>query len=148
VSTRRDDLANSGKLRPLKLGIAASHTIDFVSEALPATCLRHGLLIDIHQVDYGQGAQQLLDGQSALAAWNPDFILLSFDRAAPNPASPRLDAPEAKGAVSSPLEYVASLRDAAHANTGSGLILQTLPAPPESLFGNYDRRVPGSIISM
>ena len=46
---------------PVKLGIVASHTMDYLAAALPGTGLRHGLVVDVVLAGYGQAAQQLLD---------------------------------------------------------------------------------------
>ncbi|MFN3469052.1 MAG: hypothetical protein ACK4Z7_05060, partial [Novosphingobium sp.] len=78
VDARRPSLRDEGRLRPVLLGIAATHTLDLVAEALPATGLRHGLLVDTVQTDYGQLAQAVLDPASALAAARPDFVLLAL----------------------------------------------------------------------
>jgi FkbH-like protein len=144
VAARRDDLAASG-LRPLRLAIAATHTADFLVEALPATALRHGLLIESYQADYGQTAQAVLDSSSALFAFKPDLVALAFDPLALGLASPRLDEGGGEEAVQSALDYVTSLRDAVHANAGVGVVLQTLPMPQTALFGSFDAGQPGSV---
>ena len=145
VENRRGDLASPGKLRQITLGIAATHTADLVAEALPATGLRHGLLLETFQVDYGQTAQALLDASSPLAQAKPDFVLLALDAQALGLARPFFDDAEAAKAVRSALDYVISLRDGAHANVGAGTILHTLAVPAEALFGSFDARQPGSV---
>ena len=144
IAARRDDLVASG-LRPLRLAIAATHTADFLVEALPATALRHGLLIDSYQADYGQTAQAVLDPSSALFAFKPDLVALAFDPLALGLAAPRLDEGGGEEAVQSALDYVTSLRDAVHANAGVGVVLQTLPMPQTALFGSFDAGQPGSV---
>ncbi|HQS68469.1 MAG: hypothetical protein B7Y36_17780 [Novosphingobium sp. 28-62-57] len=145
VDARRDDLGAEGRLRPVLLGIAATHTLDLVAEALPATALRHGLLVDTVQTDYGQLAQAVLDPASSLATAKPDFVLLALDAGALGLARPQFEAEAAEAAVQSALDYVASLRDGVRANIGAGVVLHTLATPAESLFGSYDARVPGSV---
>lgn len=145
VDSRRQSLCAEGRLRPVLLGIAATHTLDLVAEALPATGLRHGVLVDTVQTDYGQLAQAVFDPSSALAAARPDFVLLALDAAALGLARPQFEAAAAEAAVQSALDYVASLRDGVRANIGAGVILHTLATPAEALFGSYDARVPGSV---
>ena len=137
-------LAASGSVRPLKLGIVASHTTSFLADALPGTGLRHGLLLSTITSDYGQIAQQLLDPGSALASGKPDFVLLALDAQALGLARPILDEGKAAEAVQAALAYVRSMRDAAHANVGCGVMLHTVPQPEGALFGNFDRRFAGS----
>lgn len=145
VNEHRDALHREGRLRSVKLGIAATHTFDLVASTLPATGLRHGLLVEPVQVDYGQTAQQLLDPASDLARAKPDFVLLGLDAIALGLARPVLETEAAEAAVQAALDYVASLRDGAHANLGAVAILHTLPAPAEAIFGSFDARVPGSV---
>lgn len=144
VDARRDALRAEGRLRPVLLGVAATHTVDLVTDSLPATALRHGLLIDTVQTDYGQLAQAVLDPASSLAQAKPDFVLLALDAAALGLARPQFEAAAAHEAVQSALDYVASLRDGVRNNIGAGVVLHTLATPAESLFGSYDARVPGS----
>ncbi|WP_299194655.1 HAD-IIIC family phosphatase [uncultured Erythrobacter sp.] len=141
---RREDLAASG-LRSLRLAIAGTHTVDFLVDALAGTGLRHGLLIDTFVTDYGQTAQAVLDPTSALFEFKPDLVYLAFDPSALGIAQPRLDAQGGEKAVQSALDYALSLRDAAHANAGVGVILQSLPVPASPLFGGFDACQPGSV---
>ena len=39
---------------PFRLGIVSSHTMDYVAAALPATGLRHGLIIDVKVAAFGR----------------------------------------------------------------------------------------------
>ena len=145
LAARPDEFAGMGRLRPITIGIAATHTADLVAEALPGTGLRHGLLVTTHQVDYGQTAQALLDSKSSLAEAKPDFVLLALDALALGLARPFFDQAEAEAAVQSALDYVISLRDGAKSNVGAGAILHTLAPPVETLFGSFDARQPGSV---
>ena len=144
IDARIDDLAQT-PLRPLRLAIAATHTADFLVEALPATGLRHGLLIGTYQADFGQTAQAVLDPLSALYAFKPDFVFLAFDAVSLGLAQPHLDEGEGEAAVAVALEYVTSLRDAVHAQGEISVLFQTLPLPSHSLFGSLDTRQPGSV---
>ncbi|WP_095012034.1 HAD-IIIC family phosphatase [Tsuneonella mangrovi] len=148
IGTSVEALGASGGLRPIKLTIAASHTVEFVAEAIPATGLRHGLMVTVESAAFGLAAQRLLDPQSALAITQPDYVLLSFDHHALGLARPVLSDVVAEEAVEAALGQAATLRDAAQANLGAGAILQTLPMPQEGLFGSFDVRMAGSIRTM
>ena len=144
IDSFRSELAGTGKLRSAKLAIAASYTAEFLAEALPATGLRHSLLIDTFVSDYGQSAQSLLDPSSPLALSKPDFVLVALDINAVGLAQPILDEGEAEKAVQSALDYAISLRDAAINNVGAVAMLHTLVPPAETLFGNRDGWQKGS----
>lgn len=147
LKVRRDDLAAS-TLRPVRLAVAATHTLDFMLEATPATGLRHGILTEIFRADYGQIAQAVLDPASTLYDACPDLVWLAFDAVSLGLARPRLDAEGGEQAVQAALEYVLSLRDAVHKHSGSGVILHTLPVPHVALFGSFDACEPGSVRAM
>ena len=145
VGTQADALAAGGTLRPVRLGIVTSHTIDFVADALPGTALRHGLLLNVIRTDYGQAAQELLDPASRLAGARPDFVLIALDAQALGLADPRFDATAAGAAVDGAIAQIRGLRDGCRRNTGATPILPTLALPAEGLFGSFDARVPGSV---
>lgn len=148
VSGHRDALTQKGLLRPVRLAIAASHTVDLLLEALPATGLRHGLLIESHKSDYGQAAQQVLDPASDLAKWQPDFTFLAFDAQALGLSAPILEEATADQAVDTALDLMRSLMRAARENLGTAVIVQTLALPTEATFGNFDVRNPGTMRSL
>ncbi|MDF0490911.1 HAD-IIIC family phosphatase [Sphingomonas sp. H39-1-10] len=144
VSARAADLADAG-LRPLKLGIVASHTAKTIAYALPAAALRHGLLLSVDLADYGQAAQALLDPRSSLVQAAPDVILLALDAQALGLARPCLDASEAEATVTRALDYVAALRAGGRDHAGAPVIVQTLVPPVESLFGSFDGQLAGTV---
>ena len=144
VDKHRVALAAGGLLRPVKLAIAASHTPDLVEQALPATGLRHSLLVDTIKIDYGQGPQQLLDPYSALFAAQPDFILVAFDPLALGLGLPVLSDDAAEEAVENALGLIRALTDAVRSHSGATAIVQNLVPPVETTFGSFDARVKGS----
>jgi FkbH-like protein len=129
---------------PLKLGIVASHTMDYLAAALPGTGLRHSILLDVVLAGYGQAAQELLNPDSSFAAQHLDCVLLAFDYRALGLDRVFLKKEEAEEVVSAAINYVSSLaigvRNVIHATC----ILQTLVLPSDPVFGGLDARVPGS----
>jgi len=144
VTARAEDLAGAG-LRPLRLGIVASHTAKAIAYALPAAALRYGVLLSVDLADYGQAAQALLDPGSALVQSRPDAILLALDAPALGLARPYLDPAEAEATVTRALDYVAALRAGARDHAGAPVIVQTLSSPVESLFGSFDGQLAGTV---
>ena len=145
VAAAQHERLGQSTLRKLRLAVAATHTIDFMVSALPATGLRHGVLLDIYQADYGQAAQAVLDPSSQLNLFAPQMVWLALDPQALGLAQPRLDECGGEQAVQAALDYVLSLRDAVHANCGAGVILHSLPMPKVPLFGSLDTCQPGSV---
>lgn len=144
VSKHRDFLAGKAGFTPVKLGIVASYTMDYVAAALPGTGLRHSLVVGVALAGYGQAAQQLLDPKSDFAAQRPDCVLLAFDYRALGLASVRLRKEDAEEAVSAAIHQVASLAGGIRDTIQATCILQTLVPPSDPVFGSFDARMPGS----
>ena len=144
VSKQKELLISRVGLTPVKLGIVASHTMDYVAAAIPGTGLRHGLIVDVVLGGYGQAAQQLLDPRSDFAAQRPDFVLLAFDYRALGLDSVRLRKEEADDAVAAAINHVSSMAAGIRDIIKSTCILQTLVVPSDPVFGGLDARISGS----
>jgi FkbH-like protein len=128
----------------LKLGIVASHTMDYVAIALPGTGLRHGLLVDVVLAGYGQAAQELLDCGSNFATQHLDYVLLAFDFRALGLSGVFLKNEEADDAVSAAINHISSMAAGVRDTIKATCILQTLVAPSDPVFGGLDARIQGS----
>lgn len=131
-------------LTPMTLALVGSHTLDYVTQALVATGLRHGLLLSLVKADYGLVAQSVLDPQSPIAAAKADAVLLSLDPLMLGLAIPQLDPGAAETAVDGAIAQVTMLAAGIREQIGAIAVMQTLPEPADSLFGGYDTRVAGS----
>jgi FkbH-like protein len=144
VRSQREYLIAKAEFTPVKLGIVASHTMDYLAAALAATGLRYNLVVEAVLAGYGQAAQQLLDPGSAFAAQRLDCVLLAFDYRALGFNAVRLKADEAESAVSAAINYVSSLVAAIRDHIKATCILQTVVPPSDPVFGGLDARIPGS----
>jgi FkbH-like protein len=129
---------------PLKLGIVASHTMDYVATALSGTGLRHGLLVDVVLAGYGQAAQELLDRGSNFATQHLDYVLLAFDFRALGLSSVFLKKEEADEAVSAAINHISSMAAGVRDTIKATCIFQTLVTPSDPVFGGLDARIQGS----
>jgi FkbH-like protein len=144
VGKQKQFLVGKAGFTPVKLGIVASHTMDYLAAALPGTGLRHSLVVDVILAGYGQAAQQLLDPSSDFARQGPDCVLLAFDYRALGLSSVRLNAEDADEAVSAAINYVSSLVAGIRDIVKATCLLQTLVPPSDPVFGGIDARIPGS----
>lgn len=142
VTARADEFADTARMT---LGIVSSHTVSVIARTLPAAALRHGLVLTVHETDYGQAAQELLDPHSRLASLRPDAVLLAFDPQALGLDRPRLDPDAAETAVTAAIAHVRALCAGARSHLGAVPIVQTLVSPSESLFGSFDAQRTGSV---
>jgi FkbH-like protein len=148
VVKQREWLAGKAGLTAFRLGIVSTHTVDYLTQALPGTGLRHGLVIDVVMADYGQAAQQLLDAGSEFGRANLDAILIALDYRALGLSEARLTAKDAEAAVDAAVGYVAGLAEGVRNTIGTSCVLQTLVPPSETLFGNFDARFSGAVRTM
>lgn len=144
ISERYKEIANTSRFLPLRIGLIGSHTLDYIADSLPATGLRHGLLLSVTRTPYGQVAQAVLDQHSGIAAGTLDVVLLALDARALDLFKPRFSAEEAVEAVEAAISQLILLRDGVRSRIGAVCAFQTLPLPVEPLFGSFDARFSGS----
>lgn len=120
-------------LTPFKLGILSHATSHFLVHPLVATAARHGIALECVEADYGQVMQTALAADSPLNQARCDAVLLALDHRG-LPESPQ-----------AALDQLRVIRDGLSSHGGSICILQTVPRPSESLFGNFDFILPGTL---
>jgi len=132
-------------LQPFCLGLIGNGTLDLIVPMLVATAARYGLALRCVQADFGQTMQGAFDAGSRINLAKPDAVLLAIDhRGLPLESLP--GDPEAERAcIEDAVAQLNAMRTAIRANSGATCILQTVPPPAETLFGSYDRLVPGTM---
>jgi FkbH-like protein len=131
-------------LVPFRLGLIGNGTLDLLMPALVASAARHGLELECIQADYGVTTQEALDAQSRINAARPDAVLLAIDYRG-LPLQFAIGSQEGEEAdIAAAVAHLAAMREAIRAHSGAICIVQTLAPPPESLFGSFDRMVPGT----
>jgi len=133
-----------GPLQPLRLGLIGNGTLDLLAPMLVASAARHGFALSCIQADYGQTTQQALDPSSRVNAAKPDAVLLAIDHRGLPLRFVTGDADIERADTEAALTRIAEMRNGIHAHSGAVCLVQTLPPPPEALFGSFDRLVPGT----
>lgn len=132
-------------LTPLRLAVLSNATIDMVVPALVSSAFRHGIALEIVQPAYDQVAQEVLRSDSKVNTCKPDAVLFCLDyRALPLKLSPG-DREAASAAVEGAIGYLQTLRQGIKSHSDAVCIFQTFPPPVETLFGNLDRTLPGTL---
>jgi len=128
-----------------KLGLVSNSTVDLFIPSFFTSALRHGIFIEVITADFGQIIQEALDSDSLINQSGIDAVLLALDyRAFPFAANSVAMAAPGQGSADA-LEYLRTIRDGFHKNSGTVCILQTLVAPPFSLLGNMDAQLDGTL---
>jgi FkbH-like protein len=136
--------ATSGT-KPIRLALLGSSTLAHLHGAIRVGGLRRGIPIDIHENQYGQYFQELLDPQSALHRFQPNAALFAIDAHrltdGLNLSADPQEAEAALNAIAAHLEQCWSLARQA----GAGQVIQqtALDIFP-ALMGQNEHRLPGS----
>ena len=141
------DLARAaGAEAPLShftLGLVSNATTDFMVPALEGTGLRHGFALKVGAAPFGVTLQAALSAEFSVLAADPDAILLALDCRAYFADYALRDA-DADATVDDALGKLRGLVRAFQASSRAAILVQSIVAPPERLFGSFDRRQPGT----
>lgn len=136
--------ASLAPLAPFRLGLIGNGTLDLIVPALVATAARHGFALECITGAYDQFLHDALQPDSPVNQARPDAVLLALDHRGlslqPCPGNEQL----ATETVDSAIGLLDSIRASVSRNSGALCILQTLAAPPEGLFGSFDRALAGT----
>jgi FkbH-like protein len=134
-------------LVPFKLGVLGNATLEPLVPALVASAARHGIALECVRADYAQTMAEALTPDSVINRAQPDAVLLSLDYRG-LPLTPGLGAGEAAANVADALRFVQELRTGFRRYGRALCIVQTVPPPPEALFGSFDRAAPATLRSL
>src|ERR1700722_19153955 len=122
-------------LTAFRLGIMSNATTDLILPALMASAARHGIALECFHTDYNQTVQEALNPDSIIYREKCDAVLIAVDfRGIPFHSTPG-NADEAQRTALAALGYFATIRSAIKEHSRAICIVQTIPAPVESLFG-------------
>jgi FkbH-like protein len=137
--------ADLGKFKRVKLGLISNSTTSLIAPALFATAIRHGIILDLIECDYGQAIQEALDPGSHLNRARPDLVLLAIDWRG-LPLRPAIgDAAASTRAVTEAVAYLDDIAGAIEKNSGATILVQSVARPAEHVFGSFDLRVAGTM---
>lgn len=129
------------------LGILTNATFDLLNDHLPAGAVRHGVALELATTSYDQVMQEALNPASSINTTKLDAVLVAVDHRWLGLDQVKLgEKPEDR--VANAVQRLRSVVDGLRQHGGAPAILQTVPVPPQSLFGSYDRRVRGTLRSM
>lgn len=130
-------------LHSFTLGVVSNTTTDFLISALTGTAVRHGIALAVAAAPFAITLQAALSPEPGILPANPDAILLALDYHAYFTDYSLRDA-DADQLVDDAIAQLQTLITAFTAASRAELLVQTIAAPPERLFGSFDRRQPGT----
>ncbi len=144
IARAQADGRSLAPLESFRLGLIGNGTLDLLVPILVGSAARHGIALECIQADFGMTTQEALDPGSRINTARPQAVLLVIDhRGLPirfEPGSAEGEQAEIDGA----LAHLLLIRDSLRSHSGAVCIVPTMAPPPESLFGSFDRLVPGT----
>ncbi|MGY8679173.1 HAD-IIIC family phosphatase [Bradyrhizobium sp. UFLA05-153] len=144
IQSARAEGRSLAPLAPFRLGLIGNGTLDLIVPVLIGTAARHGFSLKCVTGAYDQFLQDALDPESDLNKARPDAVLVALDHRGlslrPTPGNQQA----ADGTVEDAARLLDTIRAAISRNSGAPCIVQTVAAPPEGLFGSFDRALPGT----
>lgn len=141
-----DASADHTGLKPLRVALLSSFSIEFAQDALQAFGLANGLRIEVYRAGFGAFRQEILDPGSGLYAFAPDVVILAVDGADWVPAAYADYDLQASGFdthVSAFAAEVKALCEALRARSPARLILHGFAPPHWPALGVLDARHAG-----
>ncbi len=134
--------ADFAPLSSISLAVLSNSTFDLVIDEFPAAAARHGVMVAVQSAPFDQVMQNALDPTSEVNGTGVDVVLLAVDHRWFG-----LDggvAADVAARLADAVEQITTVVNALRSHGGHTVILQTVPVPPQPLFGSFDARVAGS----
>lgn len=129
---------------PVSLLMLYSSTASHMIEALMATALRYGIILDCRVVEYQEPEVWITQNADQLRQTPTDAIVLSLDRHALRLHAQLNDADDATRAVDAAVSRIARICEQVSSIAHSPIILESLPRSATDPQGGIDAWLPGS----
>jgi FkbH-like protein len=127
--------------REIRVALAGSYTTAQLGPLLELAALRRGMHVALHEVGYDLYTQEILDPDSALHRFRPDYVLLApHDGALPFPNL----ADDPAVVVEQEVRRWQSLWRSIEQHAGARIVQHNIAIRPESAWGHVASRIPGS----
>lgn len=129
----------------LRVALLSACTVDHLAPALRVAALRRGLLVHVLTGGFAQYRQELLDPNSALVSFRPNFIVLSLTaRELLHTVPLEASAAQVEHAIADMVGELKGLWSYARKRFGVTVVQQTFLDVSQPVFGSFDRLVPAS----
>jgi FkbH-like protein len=133
---REKNGGNIPGLQPFRLGLVSNATTKLLVPALTASAVRYGVDLNVVEADFNQVMQAATASDSKIISTQPNAIMLALDHRGYEGLQSGI-----KGSAGDAIEYFKALRDSFRQRFQGTLIFQTVPCPPEQLFGSLDAKL-------
>lgn len=157
LTTRLDRLASEGLqtiangegsasgLRPVRIALLSSHTVDHLVPAIRVAGLQRRLACSVFVAPYGMYRQALLTEDPELARFAPQLVVLALDaRDAPLQLSLEASQADVDAAITERVDELRLLWRRARERYTAQVVQQTIVPADPALFGSFEALVPAS----
>lgn len=123
----------------LKLGLVGDGTLSLLAPAIAGSAVRHGLLVDMVEGDYGSAVQDALNPSSALHAAGLNMLLLAADARLLGLGRAAESVEDAERRVGAAFGQLKLIVEGLKPAVSGAVLVQTVVPPLEPLFGSFDR---------
>lgn len=135
----------AGPLARVRLGVIGSGTLALIEPAIVASALRHRVLATVIGGDYGSAVRDALDPASSVRAAKLDLALIALDHRTLGLDRAQFAPGDTAAAITRATELAAAMIDGLAVSVAGGVMVATIVAPAEPLFGSFDAVQPGSV---
>ncbi len=132
----------------LRLGVFGDGTLSLLAPAIAGSALRHRLMVDTFAGAFNGALADALDPSSGVRAARLDMALFVSDARVLGLDQPAASREAAREKVEAAFAQLRRTVEGLRPSVASALLVQTVAAPLEPLFGSYDRMEPSSPLSM
>ena len=132
----------------LKLGVFGDGTLSLLAPAIAGAALRHRLMVQTHVGEFNHALVDALDPSSPVRTAGLDMALIVSDARVLGLDQPAASREAASGKVEQAFQQLRQTIEGLRPWISSAILVQTVAAPLEPLFGSFDRLEPGSPLSM
>ncbi|MCQ4314364.1 HAD-IIIC family phosphatase [Pseudomonas stutzeri] len=137
--------ASVSGLRPLRIALLSSHTVDHLVPAIRVAGLQRRLALSVHVAPYGMYRQALLMDDAELVSFAPQLIVLALDsRDAPLQLPLEASQEEVDAAVAERVNELRLLWRRARERYAAQIVQQTIVPADPPIFGSFEALVPAS----
>ena len=144
----KDSKSRTAELSAVRLGIMGDGALSLVGPPIVGAGFRHGLLTDVIEGHYNSAVQEATDRSSRMHAAALDFALIAGDARALGLDRAAASEGEAEAKIDAALSGLRMIVDGLRPSVKSAILVQTVPAPLDPLFGSFDRVHAGSPFAM
>jgi FkbH-like protein len=127
------------------LGLISNANTKLIVPSLIGTAVRHGLQLTVIEVDFNKIDEEIFNEKSNFDGYKIQTILIAIDyRGLPLNPKPG-DQIHGEENIKQCVEYLKNITNSIIKKTKAQIILQNIAPPVESIFGSYERILPGTI---